>query len=147
MAEGLLRETLKEFDKPGITVSSAGVSAVDGFRPTHETIEAMKREGIDVSGFKSKFLTDGMIISSDLILVMAAHHMDDVIRRLPEAASRTHILRQYGKIDHSCTCEDLDISDPIGKPIEVYEEILREIKKEVERIARVIARSDSDEAI
>ena len=138
MAEGLLRERLKSLGENGITVSSAGVSAIDGLRPTRETIEVMKREGLDLSGFKSKSLTDGMIISSDLILVMAASHMDDIIRRLPEAASKTRILKQYGRLDHLRVSEDLDISDPIGKPIEVYEEILGEIKKEVDRIARII---------
>jgi len=138
MAEGLLREALRELGKDDMVVNSSGVSAIDGLRPMRETIEVMKHEGIDVSGFKSKSLTDGIIISSDLIFVMAAHHMDDVIRRLPEAASKTHILRQYGKIDHSCSCEDLDIPDPIGRPIEVYEETLKEIKKEIKRIAELL---------
>lgn len=139
MAEGLLREILRGLGRDDITVSSAGVSAIDGLRPTQETIEAMKREGIDVSGFRSKSITNAMMLRSDLILVMAAHHMDDIIRRLPDVAPRTHILRQYGKPDDSYACEDLDIIDPIGKPIEVYEKILGEIKKEVNRIARVIA--------
>ncbi|MDP2928788.1 MAG: low molecular weight protein arginine phosphatase [Candidatus Omnitrophota bacterium] len=138
MAEGLLREALKKLGKNDIIVSSAGVSAIDGFRPTRETIEVMKRDGLDVSGFRSKFLTDEMIINSDLILVMAAHHMDDIIGRIPEAASRTHMLKQYGKLDHSRASEDLDIYDPIGRSIEVYEEILGEIKKEIDRITRIL---------
>ena len=49
MAEGLMKSVLKGLGKVGIDVSSAGVSAIDGFRPTHETIEVMKREGVDVS--------------------------------------------------------------------------------------------------
>ncbi len=150
MAEGLMKDALKGLgkkDKEDIEVSSAGVSAIDGFHPMRETVEAMKSEGVDVSGFQSRGLTDKIIRDSDLILVMAAHHMDDIIKRVPEAASKTHMLKQYGRIDNSRACEDLDISDPIGKPIGVYEEVLGEIKKEVERIAHVIARSDSDEAI
>ena len=138
MAEGLLREALKALGKDGITVSSAGVSAIDGFRPMRETIEVMKREGVDVSGFRSKFLTDEMIVNSDLILVMAAHHMDDIIGRIPEAASRTRMLKQYGRLDDSRASEDLDIYDPIGRSIEVYEEILTEIKKEINRIAGLL---------
>jgi protein-tyrosine-phosphatase len=138
MAEGLMKDALKELGKEDIRIGSAGVSAIDGFHPTRETIEAMKREGIDVSGFQSRSLTDEMIRDTDLILVMASHHMDDIIKRAPQAASKTHILKQYGRRDDSCACEDLDISDPIGKPMEVYEYTLGEIKREVNRIARIL---------
>ncbi len=133
-----MKDALKELGKKSIKISSAGVSAIDGFRPTRETTEVMKREGIDVSDFKSRSLTDAMIISADLILVMAAHHMSDIIARVPEAASKTHILRQYGMRDNSYIRPDLDISDPIGKPMEVYEYTLGEINREVNRIARIL---------
>ena len=138
MAEGLMKNALKKLGKDNIKVSSAGVNAIDGFHPTRETIEAMKREGVDVSGSQSRSLTDEMIRDSDLILVMASHHMDDIIKRVPQAASKTHILKQYGHQDDSCACEDLDISDPIGKPMEVYEYTLGEIKREVNRIAELL---------
>ncbi len=138
MAEGLMKNSLKSLGKEGIKVSSAGVSAISGFRPTRETIEVMKREGVDVSGLQSRSLTDEMIKDSDLIVVMAAHHMDDIIKRAPQAAPKTHILKQYGRRDDSRACEDLDISDPIGKPVEVYEYTLGEIKREVNRIARIL---------
>ena len=133
-----MKDALKGLGKEGIKVSSAGVSAVDGFGPTCETTEVMKREGIDVSDFKSRSLTDDMIISADLILVMTAHHMSDIIVRVPEAASKTHILKQYGIRDNSYIRLDLDISDPIGKPMEVYEYTLGEIKREVNRIVRIL---------
>ena len=138
MAEGLMKDALKRLGKVGIKVSSAGVSAIDGFSPTRETIEVMKLEGVDIAGYQSKSLTDEMIIDSGLILVMAAHHMDDIIRRVPEAAAKTHMLKQYGRRDESLACEELNISDPIGKPMEFYEYTLGEIKREVNRIARIL---------
>ena len=138
MAEGLMKDALKGLGKEGIKVSSAGVSAIDGFRPMRETIEAMKREGVDVSGFRSRALTDEMIEDSDLILVMTSRHMDDIIKRMPQAAPKTHMLKQYGHSGDSCACEDLDIPDPIGKTMEEYEYTLDEIKKEVNRIARIL---------
>lgn len=131
-----MKDALKGLGKVDMKVSSAGMSAIDGFRPTPETIEVMKREGVDVSGLQSKHLTDEMIKNADLILVMTAHHMDDIIKRVPLAASKTHILKQYGRRGDSRTCEELDISDPIGKPMEVYEYTLGEIKREVNRIAQ-----------
>ncbi len=131
-----MKDALKRLGKEGIAVSSAGVRAIDGFRPTRETIEAMKLEGVDVSGLHSRALTEEMIRETDLMLVMATHHMDEIIRRLPEAASKTHMLRQYGHRDDSAACEDLDISDPIGNSVEVYERTLSEIKREINRIAK-----------
>lgn len=131
-----MKNALEALGKKNIKVSSAGVGAIDGFHPTPETIEVMKREGINVAGFRSRAVTDEIIKSSDLILVMAAHHMDDIIKRVPQAASRTHLLKQYGRRGDSRAREELDISDPIGKPMEVYEYTLGEIKKEVERIAQ-----------
>ena len=138
MAEGLMKDALKGLGKDDIRVSSAGVSAIDGFRPTRETIEVMKGEDLDVSEYRSRPITDRMIMDADLVLVMSAHHMDDVIKRVPEAASKTHMLKQYGRPDESRACEELDIADPIGRPIEVYERTLGEIKREVNRIARIL---------
>lgn len=138
MAEGLMKEALKRLGKEDIKVSSAGVSTIDGFRPTPETIEAMKLEGVDVFGIQSRSLTDEMIRDSDLILVMTVHHMYDIVKRVPQALSKTHILKQYGRRDDSCACENLDISDPMGKPMEVYEYTLGEIKREIDRIAELL---------
>jgi len=138
MAEGLMKNALKGLGKEDIKVSSAGVGAIDGSSPTCETTEAMKLEGIDIPNFKSRCLTDDMIRSADLILVMTAHHMSDIILRVPEAASKTHILKQYGRRDNSYIRLGMDISDPIGKPIEVYKYTLGEIKREVNRIAGIL---------
>ena len=138
MAEGLMKDALKGLGREDIKVNSAGVSAIDGFYPTHETIEAMKNNGTDVSGARSRYLTNDMIKDSDLILVMASHHMSDIIKRVPQAASKTHILKRYGRTDNSNACEDPDVSDPIGKPMKVYERTLDEIKREVNRIAKLL---------
>jgi len=138
MAAGLMKDALKRLGKEDIKVSSAGVSAVDGFHPTPETIEVMKKAGMDVSGMRSRRLTDEIIRGADLILVMAAHHRDDIISRVPEAASKTHILREYGKTPHAGVCESPDIFDPIGRPEEFYEYTRGEIKKEVIRIAQML---------
>lgn len=140
MAEGLLRKALKERGKDNIVVTSAGTNAIDGYLPTRETIEVMKREGVDVSDYRSKSLTDELIIGFDLILVMAAHHVDHIIRRIPEAASKTYLLKRYGRKSGSgsCSCDDTDVCDPIGASMETYRHILAEIKEEVYRIAELL---------
>ena len=138
MAEGILKKYLKELGKDDVEVISAGVHAIDGMSPTRETIEVMSKEGIDVSGFRSKGLAKDNIKKADLILVMAGHHMDDIITRMPEAAQKVHILKQFGVESENKSCDDLDISDPIGRDKNFYEEVLAAIKKEMKRIAEVI---------
>lgn len=138
MAEGLLKKALKDLGKNNIEVTSAGVNAIDGIAPTRETIEAMKKEGIDVSGFRSKRLTDKDIYDADLILVMAVHHIADIVKSSPEAAPKIHLLKRFGLSEDEHTSEDMDISDPIGMPSDFYECTMDSIKQEVERIARLL---------
>jgi len=138
MAEGLLKKYLKELGKGGIEVGSAGVHAIDGIGPTKETIEVMKKEGVDVSVFKSRALTNELIKRSDIVLVMAGHHMDDIITRMPDAAPKTHILKQFGVEFETRPCDELDVADPIGRPLDFYEEVLSKIKKEMKRIAQIL---------
>ncbi len=138
MAEGVLKKYLKELGRSDIEVMSAGTYAIDGMGPTEETIDVMNKEGIDVSGFRSKALTGDLIKKSDLILVMASHHMDDIIARVPDAASRVHILKQFGIECETRSCEDMDIADPIGRDKSFYEEVFLAIKKEAKRIAQIL---------
>ncbi|MDP3791223.1 MAG: low molecular weight protein arginine phosphatase [Candidatus Omnitrophota bacterium] len=138
MADGLLKKYLKELGKSDIEVISAGVHAIDGMAPTKETIEVMKKEGIDVSGFRSRSLTEDHIKKADLILVMAGHHMDDIITRVPHAASKVHILKQFGLKHDQKACEDIDIADPIGRDRGFYEEVLLTIKEEMSRVAKIL---------
>lgn len=138
MAEGVLKKYLNELGKGDIEVASAGIFAMDGMSPTQETVAVMGEEGIDVSGFRSKSLTDEHIKKADLILVMAGHHMDDIIARVPAAASKTHMLKQFGLKCETQACEDMDIEDPIGKDKDFYRGVLLKIKKEMKRIAQIL---------
>jgi protein-tyrosine-phosphatase len=136
MAEGLLKKYLKDEGRDDIEVASAGARAIDGIEPTKETIEVMRSEGADVSNHRSRGLTDELIKKADLILVMSAHHMDDIVNMVPEAAPKVHMLKEYGLKEQPCACEDTGIEDPIGRPVSFYREVLAAIKKELKRILK-----------
>jgi protein-tyrosine phosphatase len=138
MAEGLLKKRLEELEKTGIDVRSAGARALNGMPPTDETIEVMNEEGVDVAPLRSKNLNNEMIKNADLILVMEGIHKIDVIRRVPEAAAKTHLLKEFGQPDSAVYTEGYDVPDPIGRPLKDYKSCVNMIKKAIDRIAKLL---------
>lgn len=143
MAEGLLQQRLKQLEsriREPIEVSSAGVFAIEGMSPTKDTLALLQREGADFSSHMSRMLTDAMIRQADLVVVMERFHRDEVLRRVPEAAGKTMLLKSVG---HSTEPEgtDADIPDPIGKPGEVYEACFETIRQGVARLVNQLVGS------
>lgn len=134
-----MKKCLKALGKDNIEVVSAGVGAVGGFPPTEETVETMRKEGVDVSGYRSKKITPEMIKESDLILVMEASHKDIVARLVPEAASKTYLLKEFlaGGSGENYP-DNRNIPDPIGRPMDYYKLSFEVIKNQIERIAKLI---------
>ncbi len=132
MAAALLEQAARERHLP-IEVSSAGVSPVDGMRPSRETRDLLLREGIDVSEHRAARLTEEMIQQADLILVMERFQKSWVIDREPSALSRVFLMTEYGQGG-----EAREIPDPIGKPLEVYEVCFTTIKEAVDRVVKAV---------
>jgi len=125
MAEGFLKKMLKEkFGEPlKIQVLSAGLNAY-GWPVTREAAEAMEREEIDISGFRSKRLSQELVDKADLILTMEENHKDTLISLLPKHAHKIFTLKEFAG-----EAEDLNIHDPYGCGLEAYEACAKEIKQ------------------
>jgi protein-tyrosine-phosphatase len=86
----------------------------------------MRNREIDLSGFRSRRCREGDLWSSDLVLAMASQHAEDVARLLPSAKERTITL---------------NVEDPIGMGMNVYEKTLLDIetkmKQHMDRILRL----------
>ena len=112
----LLAETMgcpsEELEQRGVVVASAGVAALAGCAASVEAVEIMKEKGIDISRHESQPLTDNLVRHADLIFAMTNSHRMAILRRWPEASSRTYTLRVDGG----------DIGDPIGGPKSLYRE-------------------------
>jgi len=132
MAEALFKKMMQ--GRSDIEISSAGVGTLPGLKPSKATIELLKKEDIDVSSRASRPLTDHMIKKSDLILVMETRHQDKILGRVPSSKNKVYLLKEFAKLAQV----DLDIIDPIGKPMEVYEESFYIIKDALERIKDLI---------
>ena len=137
MAEGLMRKKLYELDKYDIDVGSAGIIAINGNTPTDEAISVMKDADVDVSTFRSRRLTRELIKGSDLILVMEPMHKEAVLKLVPEAGSKTFLLKEYGN-PQKVLAKGYSVRDPIGKPIGDYMACRGEIDVELDRVAKLL---------
>lgn len=133
MAEGILRKYLCDRGRTGIRVMSAGVGTIDGLPPAKNTVDVMNEYGMDVSSYRSRSLTNEMIARADLILVMEEGHRDEIIRRVPDARSKTFLLRQYGRECDEPSLVDFNVPDPIGLPPEDYRYSMNIIREEIKR--------------
>lgn len=137
MAKGYLRHILRE--RNDIDIISAGTAAPSGRRATPEAIKVMADVGVDISGHLVRRLSDEMIHKADLILVMEEAHKEEILKRVPEAKGKVYLLKEFGREEKILNQqEDLDIADPIGKPLEFYQKCFTIIKEELERIAKLL---------
>jgi len=134
MAEAILRKKLKEANRTDIEVSSAGITMLPGLGATENTIAALKKEGINVSGHLARKLTREMVDKSDIILAMEKLHEERILQVAPEAKNRVFLLKEFARIKH----DTLNVEDPMGLPMEDYEGTLQVIKEAVERIVGII---------
>ena len=129
MAEGLLAKYISEKNAE-INVTSCGTAGITGMSPTNNTVQVMTGEKVDVSGHRSLPLAKELINDSDLIIAMEEIHRNEVIRLVPSAAGKTHLL-----IEFSGGEKGLGVPDPIGRPLSEYKIIADVIKEAVGKIA------------
>jgi tRNA threonylcarbamoyl adenosine modification protein (Sua5/YciO/YrdC/YwlC family) len=136
MAELLMRDSLAktlgcsldELDEHGIVVMSAGIAAAPGCPPTSEAVQVMREQGLDLLRHEAQPLTEQLVRHADLVLAMTQSHMQSIVERWPDAASRTSLLMP----DRS------DVADPIGQAVGAYRhcaaQISNGVKHHVERL-------------
>ena len=141
MAQGLLQHRLKQLEhhlEEPIEVLSAGVFAIEGMSASKETVRLLQREGVDYSGHMARRLSDNLIRQGEWIFVMEPLHREEILRRVPEAKSKVHLLRTFGAAPQGVSPEQMIVPDPVGKPAEVYEVCFAMIREAVERIAQTL---------
>ncbi|MCU0651519.1 MAG: L-threonylcarbamoyladenylate synthase [Candidatus Omnitrophica bacterium] len=133
MAKALLEKSLKLKKRSDVEVLSAGMMSA-GMGATEATKEVLAEEGIDVSDHRSQRVSEDMLRKSDLILVMEKIHEERILQLVPEIKNRVFLLKEFAKIDDM----NINIDDPIGRPLEFYELTMETIKEAVERISNII---------
>ena len=140
MAQGLLQARLKQLEHlltEPIEVRSAGVFAIEGMPASRETLRLLQSAGVDASGHMARRLTEMLVQQSDMIFVMEPGHREEMIRRMPWAKDKVHLLGAFGT-SQLVPDEQATITDPMGKPVEVYELCFATIQQSIERIAQAL---------
>ena len=135
MAEFLLKKMLGL--RNDVKVISAGTGVYISMGASAETIEVLRREGIDASMHQSQPVTKTMLKKADLILVMTQMHRQQILEKVPSVEDRVYLLREFANIS-SAFGTDMDVSDPIGKSSEAYEECLWMIKEAIVKIVELL---------
>lgn len=132
MAEALFRRFLAEklacdetdlLDR-GFMVASAGIAAGFSSSASPESVELLRRRGIDLSSHQSQPLTESMLMQTDAIYTMTRYHREAIIRSFPELSDRVKTL-----------CPDgTDVTDPIGMGFAEYEKCENEIAEHIQTL-------------
>ena len=166
MAEALLRSALqRRLGDAAPAVASAGTIARDGAPAMPEAVKAGAEFGVDVSSHSARRLRPEDIRDADLIVGMAAEHLEDVQALVPESESRTFTLKELvrlledtgpGPVDATASDGGLagavsdahrrrtgspaipdedDVMDPLGLPLHGYRVVASELEELCERLA------------
>ena len=119
MAEALLRATLVKRGQglEKLKVASFGLAAEGGQPPSANSVKAMQRIGLDVSGHRSRLLTQADVDRSIVIFGMTESHLAALHARFDVLPAFVLLLRDVLPTD-----VPRDIPDPFGGGYRDYEE-------------------------
>lgn len=118
MAEVLFRHALdaEEGTLQAIQVGSAGVSAIDGQPPSANSVEAMRKVGLNLSDHRSRHLTQAMINEALVVFCMTESHRDIIRLQYKTQPAHLHLMREF-----MGDSRESEIPDPFGGNLRIYE--------------------------
>lgn len=124
MAEALLAHALKAESGrlANFKVISAGVAARDGDPPSANSVTALKKVGLDISGHRSQALTPELVKKADVIFGMTESHRAVIQAAISPMPRNIYLIREFMP-----QAAESEIADPYGGPLPLYEECRDEI--------------------
>ena len=159
MAEGLLRHALGERGIEGVTVSSTGTWGLDGSSATEFAAAAARASGVDLGAHRARTFSEPLADEADLILAMTSVHLREAEDMAPGSSARTRLLKELDYLEPQPLPEDasphqrleallaaprpgyvraMDLDDPMGLPLAVYERCRDQIAQGVDRLMELI---------
>ncbi len=118
----MFEKSLTNEQKEKVEIKSAGVATFGGDMATEGAISAMKSRQIDISNHRSSALKFSDLSDTDLFVCMSQSHKA--------------VLSANGVSDEKIIC--LEVSDPFGSDIEVYQECAKEIAQKLSEVKEKI---------
>lgn len=132
MAEGMMKELVPEELRDRIQVASAGTLGINGSPATEFAVKAASRYGADIRKHRSQGISAQLAKDADIILVMTTDHLRHLQSLYPQVRENAFLLKKFGRDKNRKL--NINIPDPIGRSLEVYEACCAEIHQELERI-------------
>lgn len=133
MAAALLQHALAAQPDPlrSLKVISAGVAARRGTPVSENSVLALKKVGIDVSGHRAQPLTQELLDEAFAVLCMVESHRAMIQVQAEPVPRNLFLFREFlpGNVDQ-------EIADPYGGPLKIYEAARDEM---VEAIPALVA--------
>jgi len=133
MAEGLLAHALAAQTGPlqGLKVLSAGLAARPGERVSENSVTALKKVGIDISGHRAQPLTQTLLDDALAVFCMTHSHIRLIEMQAVPVPPRLHLVRDFMPAG-----AHREIADPFGGSLKHYEQSRDEM---VEAIPSLLA--------
>jgi len=137
MAEGMFRHAIQQAGLENqVHIDSAGTHSYHvGSPPDARAQQAILKRGIDISGQRSRQVTDRDLAEYDYILVMDGANHTSLIRR----ASDAHKSKIRRLLSFSKKFPNLDVPDPYYGSTDGFEENLDMIHDAVHHLVREIS--------
>jgi protein-tyrosine-phosphatase len=118
MAGALLAHALKAQPEPlrSLEVISAGVAARPGEKVSANSVQALKKVGLDISDHTSRALSEELVSKALVILVMTESHRAMINLTFDPPPRHVYLFREFmpGGAER-------EIPDPYGGPLKHYE--------------------------
>lgn len=135
MAENLAQKYLSG-SFPAVQIISAGTGAYENDPPSPQALQVMREKGLEVKDHRARLLTPKMVEEADLVLVMTTRQKEDVLRIMPEAAPKVHVLKEYAR-DPQKEAEQIEEARLLAQEIESKKQSFwQEHGKEIEDLQK-----------
>jgi protein-tyrosine phosphatase len=85
-------------DIPGFVVESAGTVAQDGQEMPVQAQDLARGFGLDPSPHRARYLTEDVVVGSDLVFAMSRSHRSQIVRYAPSKISKTFAIREFARL-------------------------------------------------
>lgn len=139
MAEALLRRSLSDAKRHGISVTSAGLYGNPALGADARAVIVASEFGISLDDHRSQLLTQEMVNQTDAIFVMDYLNEAGLLGRYPEASDKVFML---GAIEKGRRSQSVEIVDPFTGDIHDIRRCYEVLQSQTHCLAGLLSQRD-----